>query len=219
MTDTPLSAQEVADFLRDNPQFFETHADVFAAMRVPHPHEPRAISLGERQILTLRDRNRELEWRLNELTHNATSNESITARLTQWCASLLAENDTQRLPGEITLGLARQFDLNEVALRLWRLPGLPEAGYGAPVSEDIRTFADSLATPYCGTDTEFEAASWLAAKPRSLALVALRPEAGERSVGLLVLGSDDPDRFTPDMGTSFLDLVATLASAALRRLA
>lgn len=219
MTDTPFTAQEVADFLRDNPKFFDAHADVFASLQVPHPHEPRAISLGERQILTLRERNREVEWRLNELMHNASSNESISVRLSQWCCRLLAETDPQRLPGEIALGLAQQFDLNEVGLRLWRLASQDQTGYGAPVSDDVRTFADSLKTPYCGNDTEFEAAGWLSAKPKSLALVPLRPAPDEPSMGLLVLGSDDPERFSPGMGTAFLDTVGNLASASLRRLA
>lgn len=218
MTDNALSPQQVADFLRDHPDFFTAHADVFANMHVPHPHGGGAISLGERQILMLRERNREQEWRLNELIHNANANEGISTRLTLWCARLLAETQIDRIPGEIALGLAREFDLNEVGLRLWRLAGLQESGYGEPVSEDVRTFADSLKTPYCGTDTEFEAASWLTAKPRSLALIPLRPGTDAPTVGLLVLGSDDPERFAPDMSTTFLDTVGKLASAALRRL-
>ena len=86
------------------------------------------------------------------------------------------------------------------------------------MSEDVRTFAHSLKAPYCGTDTAFEAVKWLDAAPRSLALVALRLETDGPSVGLLVLGSDDPARFSPEMGTDFLDRIALLASAALRRL-
>jgi uncharacterized protein YigA (DUF484 family) len=218
MTDTALSPQQVADFLRDNPDFFATHADVFATMKVPHPHGAGAISLGERQILTLRERNREQEWRLNELVHNANANEGISTRLARWCARLLAETQIDLIPGEIALGLAREFDLNEVGLRLWGLPDLPDGGYGEAVSEDVRTFADSLKSPYCGTDTEFEAAGWLSAKPRSLALIPLRPLPEASTVGLLVLGSNDPERFTPDMATTFLDTVGKLASAALRRL-
>ncbi|KAG1399889.1 hypothetical protein G6F57_021567 [Rhizopus arrhizus] len=94
-------------------------------MQVPHPHGSRAISLGERQILTLRERNRELEWRLNELVRNATANESIGTHVAKWCSRLLSENDAQRVPGEIALGLAEQFELNHVALRLWNLSELP----------------------------------------------------------------------------------------------
>ncbi len=218
MTDTAFTAQDIAAFLQDHPRFFDEHADVFATMQVPHPHGSRAISLGERQILTLRERNRELEWRLNELVRNATANESIGSHLAKWCSRLLSENDAQRVPGEIALGLAEQFELNHVALRLWNLSDLAPTGYGEPTSQDVRTFTDSLKTPYCGTDTDFEAAGWLDSKPKSLALVPLRLEADGPAVGLLVLGSDDPERFTPEMGTTFLESIGQLASAALHRL-
>nr|WP_156414433.1 DUF484 family protein [Bordetella sp. N] len=219
MTDNTLSAEQVADFLRDNNDFFTTHADLFATLPVPHPHGGRTISLGERQIFTLRERIREFEWRLNDLISNASLNEDISTKLKQWSCRLLGETEIQRLPGEIALGLAQQFDLNEVGLRLWRLEQLPETGYGAPVSEDVRTFTDTLKVPYCGTDTEFEAVKWLTATPRSLALIPLRPAPDEPSIGLLVLGSDDPERFSADKGTTFLETVSSLASATLRRLA
>ncbi|CAB3883383.1 hypothetical protein LMG26858_03347 [Achromobacter anxifer] len=218
MTDTAFTAQDIAAFLQENPGFFDDHADVFATLQVPHPHGSRAISLGERQILTLRERNRELEWRLNELVRNATANESIGTHVAKWCCRLLSEGDPQHVPGEIALGLAEQFELNHVALRLWDLSELPATGYGEPVTQDVRTFTDSLKTPYCGTDTEFEAAGWLDAKPKSLALVPLRLEADGPAVGLLVLGSDDAERFTPEMGTTFLESIGQLASAALHRL-
>ena len=141
MTDTAFTAQDIATFLQEHPGFFDQHADVFATLQVPHPHGSRAISLGERQILTLRERNRELEWRLNELVRNATANETIGGHVAKWCCRLLSENDPQLVPGEIALGLAEQFDINHVALRLWNLPELPETGYGEPVTQDVRTLS------------------------------------------------------------------------------
>ncbi|WP_019937226.1 DUF484 family protein [Bordetella sp. FB-8] len=214
------SAQDIADFLAQYPAFFEEHADVFTALRVPHPHSGQTVSLAERQIFTLRERNRELEWRINELARNAAANETIADRLAQWCAGLVSQTNPQHLPGAITLGLAEQFKIEHAALRLWNLPGLAaDSGYAAGVSEDLRTFADSLKAPYCGNDTGFEAVSWLDAKPQSLALIALRPAEDPSSIGLLLLGSDDPARFDPDMGTMFLDTIARLSCAALKRLA
>ena len=213
----PLSAQEVATFLQENPEFMVEHADVFSTLEVPHPHQARAISLGERQIMTLRDRLRDFEFRFAQLVRNAALNEITTSKLIDWCARMLAEQSPLRLPGEITLGLAEHFNLQEIGLRLWGLD-LPAEGVGDPVPDDVRVFADSLAAPYCGTDTQFAAAAWLAAKPASLAIVALRNGPKEPAFGLLVLGSDDPDRFAPEMGTAFLETVARLASAALQRL-
>jgi uncharacterized protein len=218
MTDTTLFAQFVADFLRDNPNFFTEHGGIFASLHIPNPHGTRAISLSERQILTLRERNRVLEWQLSELARNASSNENIGARVSQWCCRLLAETDTQALPDAIVQGLAEQFKLEHVGLRLWNLSHQPESGYGEAVSPDVRTFADSLKTPYCGNDSNFEAVSWLSSKPQSLALIALRLHDDGPSVGLLVLGWDDAQRFAPDNGTEFLQSIGKIASACLHRL-
>jgi len=218
MTETTISAQYIANFLRENPAFFSEHAEVFSTLHVPNPHGSRAISLGERQILTLRERNRMLERHLSELTHNALSNESIGERISQWCCRLLSETDPRQLPQTLTQGLREQFKLEQVALRLWNLSELPETGYSVAVSPDVRTFADSLKTPYCGSDTGFEAVGWLDTPPQSLALIALRLDNQAPSIGLLVLGSDNPERFNPELGTEFLQSIGRLASAALQRL-
>lgn len=218
MTEASLSPQTVADFLSGNPNFFIEHPEVFAGLRVPNPHAGQAISLSERQVLTLRERTRELEWQLAELVHNARRNETIAQSLTQWTERLLGEAHAEHLPGAIALGLADTCNLDAVALRLWGLADLPEVGYGEPVSEDIRTFADSLKIPFCGRNTEFAAASWLPEKPASLALIALRLAPDAPSIGLLVLGSKDPARFDPDKGVTFLETIGRLAQAALARL-
>jgi len=75
--DTPnsLSAVEVAQFLKANPDFFDAHADVFSKLMVPHPHQSRAISLGERQIMLLRERGKKTERQLATLVANARGNE------------------------------------------------------------------------------------------------------------------------------------------------
>ena len=212
-----MTAQHVAKFLQENPDFFVEYSDLFSTLEVPHPHQSRAISLGERQIMTLRDRLRDFEFRLADLVRNAAFNESTTGKLNQWCARMLSETSTIRLPGEVALGLAEHFNLQEVALRVWGLD-LPEEGVGAPVDEALHTYANALTHPFVGTDTSLTPVSWLSAKPASLAILALRSAAHEPAFGLLVLGSDDAERFNPEMGTAFLETVATLASAALCRL-
>ena len=212
-----LTAHNVAKFLQENPDFFAQNAELFSTLQVPHPHQAHAISLGERQILILRERVREFEFRLAELVRNASLNETTTRRLNIWCARMLAEQSSLRLPGEVALGLAEQFNLQEVALRVWGLD-LPAEGVGAPVDEAIHSYANGLHTPYVGKDTELAPAAWLNAKPASLAIIPLRATEGAPAFGLLVLGSDDAQRFTPEMGTSFLETVSQLASAALSRL-
>ncbi|TSH90066.1 DUF484 family protein [Verticiella sediminum] len=213
----PLDAQAVADYLRENPEFFDQHAAVFAEMRVPHPYEGRAISLGERQILTLRERMHALERKLGSLTHHANDNQRIVLGMREWSVALLAESDAQALPALVSDGLAKAFDLPQVALRLWQCPAHREPAEAEPVSDDIRLFAASLKKPYCGPDNGVAATAWLGFKPASLALIPVRTPRGQ-TFGLMVLGSDDPGRFSPDMGTDFLEHIGALAGAALSRL-
>ena len=214
MTDT---VHTIAKFLQENPDFFTQHADLFSTLEVPHPHQTRTISLGERQILTLRERLRDFEFRLAELVRNGSSNEVTTTKLNLWCARMLAEQSPLRLPGEVALGLAEQFNLQEVALRVWGLD-VPAEGVGAAVDASVHDFANTLAAPYCGANTDFTAVGWLHKKPASLAMLSLRARPNEPAFGLMVLGSDDPERFASDMGTTFLQTVSNLASAALSRL-
>jgi len=216
MGNTTFSAQDIADFLHQHPTFLEQHADVFAELRVPHPYAGRAISLGERQILTLRAKIKELEWRLSGLIHQARGNENISNTLTAWCTQMLAEADATQLPRHVVQSLSKLFDLPAVALRLWDLPHLPEGEFTADITPDARAFAARLNAPVCGPAADQPVTAWLPKPSASLAIVPLTHQ--DARVGLLVLGSDDPERFTPDMGTAFLSMLGELTAAALSRL-
>lgn len=219
MTTPSLSAQDVARFLQKNPEFFSEHASVFADLTVPHPHQTRAISLGERQILTLRARTRDLEWQLAGLIQNATGNERISKLLIDWCAGLLAEKDPSRLPDVMIQGLSRLFGLPDIGLRLWGLPdNAVPAQFTQDVSDILRHDTQERSKPFCGPAGNHEATSWLDNAPESMALIPLSAGTPPRTLGLLVLGSPDPERFTEDMGTEFLETIATLAGASLSRL-
>lgn len=219
MTATPISAEDVAHFLQENSDFFTDHASLFADLRVPHPHQAHAISLGERQILTLRARARDLEWQLSGLIHNATGNERISKLLIDWCADLLAENDAHRLPELVVQGLSRLFELPDIALRVWGVSGIvANSDFAQEVSPAIQQETDERDTPYCGPPNDHEAISWLTETPASLALLPLKVGTPPQTIGLLVLGSPDDARFTEDMGTDFLETIARLTSASLSRL-
>jgi len=56
-----MKSEEIAQYLQDHPQFFEEHAELMSHMVIPHPHGGRTISITERQMLSLRDKNKQLE--------------------------------------------------------------------------------------------------------------------------------------------------------------
>lgn len=216
MTQPTPTPEDIARFLQANPDFFQQHAAVFAELQVPHPHETRAISLGERQILTLRNRCKELEWKLAGLLHNASGNERISQQLMQWCCDMLAEDDGQALPALIVERLREIFELPSVVLRLWDKEG--PAPFVQDVGDAVKQHAAALAAPYCGPAQDSPSSEWLPGATQSLACIALRPEGGRNAFGMLVLGSEDAARFTTDMSTDFLATIGRLASAGLQRL-
>jgi len=218
MSAASFSAEDIALFLKEHPEFFQDHADIFSNLRVPHPDQARAISLGERQIMTLRARTKELEWKLAGMVNNASGNEKIGKSVHAWCCRMLAEPDAAQVPAHIVRSLGDLFDLPTLALRLWNLPAMADSEFAQDVTDSIRKYARGLTQPYCGPLADQEAAGWLGLEPASLAIVALRPAAADEPFGLLVLGSTDADRFTQDMGTAFLASIGDLASASLSRL-
>ncbi|MCM5571662.1 DUF484 family protein [Burkholderiaceae bacterium FT117] len=223
MTDTAIGADEVARYLHDHPEFFEQHAELLGTITLPHPHGGRAISLQERQLEVLRERHRLLELKLAELIRIGEENDAIGARLQKWTRQLLLAGDPDQLPDLVVDGLGTIFSVPQVALRLW---GLRDQWAGLecaqPVPVDVITLTNSMTQPFCGPNSDFQAATWLpdgGRETRSIALLPLRKGVDPKAFGLLVLGSADPDRFRSGMGTAYLERIGEMASAALSRLA
>lgn len=212
-----IQADDVARYLQNNPKFFEDYAELLAHLYIPHPHGGRTISITERQILTLRDKGKALEAKLAELIRFGEDNDAISARVHRLSLALFAAKDFDQAAQALEFHLHDDFAVPHVALRLWALPALDRPAFD-PVSEQTRTSAAGLAYPYCGPAASQEAMQWFgeeAQHVRSLAIVALRGDT--ETIGMLALGSEDPQRFYPDMGTIYLVRIGELAAAALLR--
>lgn len=213
-----LDSDTVADYLSATPSFFEEHSELLSKIKLTSPLAGRTVSLQERQMEVLREKIKALESRLGELIHFAQENDAITQKFLGWSRSLLLARNDVDLPHTLTSGLKTIFALPQATLRVW---GVAEAfghtWFAEAVSEDARLFVNGLATPYCGPNHDFEAASWLedAAGVKSIAMLPLRAGAAPEAFGLLVLGSADPQRFAEDMATDFLSRISETASAAL----
>jgi uncharacterized protein len=158
-----MNDREVAEYLLANPEFFVEHAEALATIRLANPHGKAAVSLQERQMEMLRDKNKHLERRLAELLRYGHENDSIASKFNRWTIRVMAERDPYALPRTIASGLRDIFDVPQAALRVWDVAEpYAQAEFARHVSEEVRIFAGSLSTPYCGANTGFEAAQWLA---------------------------------------------------------
>lgn len=213
-----LDSNAVADFLIDNPHFFEEHSELLARVKLTSPVAGRAVSLQERQMEVLREKNKALELRLADLLRIGQENDAITQKFLAWTRSLLLARNDVDLPHTLINGLETIFSVPHATLRIWGVAeDFAHTWFAAEVSEDARLFCNSLTAPYCGPNQDFEAASWIdeAESIRSIAMLPLRRGEGEPAFGLLVLGSPDAQRFSADMGTDFLAKIGETASAAM----
>ena len=90
-----MTPEAVANYLKQHPEFFEEHADFLADMVIPHPHGGRAISISERQILSLREKGKQLEGKLRELIDFGEENDAIGDKVQRLTLALIAARDTE----------------------------------------------------------------------------------------------------------------------------
>lgn len=202
-----MRAEDVAQYLQNNPQFFDAYADMLAEIVIPHPYGGRTISLSERQMLTLRTNNKELEKRLREMMEFGKENDALQDKVHQFTLTLFGAHDLISLPDVIARNLREIFVVPHVALHVWK---------GLPPSAEVLAFTDQQQKPVCAHHALHDTLGWFgesAAHLHSFAYLPLR--AGEQSIGLLILASEDAKRFYPEMGTLFLQRIAEIVSSAL----
>jgi len=215
--DVRVRANDVAEYLKKNPKFFEDYADVIAEIFVPHPHGGHAIPIAERQILTLREKNNELEAKFRELVAYGTQNDQIGEKLHRSTLALFAAPDLETSLAVLYHSLKEDFGVPQVAARLWGK--VPERSYLpelAATTTEIREYADQLGQPYCGPVAPFESREWFE-DGDVLQSFAFMPLRTAHTFGLLALGSPDAQRFHAAMGTLYQTRLAELASVATAR--
>lgn len=181
---------------------------MLASIVVPHPHGGRTISLVERQQLALRDKNKALEKKLGELLAFGKENDEVQAKVHQFACELFAARDRAAVLESILHQMRDRFAVPHAVIHVWE---------ETPPSAEMLTFADETPQPVCMHRAMYDSGAWFgesASHLRSFAYIPLRGEEG--SIGLLILASEDQQRFYPEMGTLFLQRIGELASAALR---
>lgn len=241
---TSVNAAQIAAHLAAHPDFFLDHPELLASITVPHPQNGQAVSLLERQSQIQRQRIHQLENHVAELRRHGSDNDVLVNKLVVWARALLGAADARTLPDIAVEKMKQIFNVPYAALRVWEVDAAYQnEPWAEPVNDDIKRLARSMHAPFAGANAGFEAAIWMhpnVATIRSLALMPLRLErrvesdlpdlleelgqatstepAATLPFGLLVLGSDERDRFQTSMGTEFLTRFADLAAEALGRL-
>jgi uncharacterized protein YigA (DUF484 family) len=212
-----VTTEQVAEFLKQNPSFFEQHVDILVGLTLPHPHGGRAVSIGERQLVAVREKNRLVEDKLRELIRFGEENDAIGEKVHCLACRLIEAVSLEAAFDTLYLDLLDHFAVPHVAVRLWNIAETGDAPEFTPVAAELRQFVAQMTAPYCGHHAVYETQSWFGEAAAHLKSFAILPLKREAAFGVVVLASEDPQRFYPEMGTLHLGRIGALASATLGR--
>lgn len=223
IAETELTEDGISDYLKANPEFFERHSGLLNSLKLPHDAGGAAVSLVERQVLVLRQKNLKLESKLKELLDVARSNDALATRIHSLAMLMLAAPDQAGVIQVLEEQLRVSFSADHAVLVVFETPeGNPEPGrFLRVVARDdaaIASFGTFLQAnaPRCGQVRDAQRDYLFGAGNVEVGSVALVP-LGERSdLGFLAIGSRDSDHFHPGKSIDFLSRLGGLVSCALR---
>jgi uncharacterized protein YigA (DUF484 family) len=217
----------VAEYLQAHPDFFERNGALLAKLRLPHMRDTGStVSLVERQVEVLRERNRALEGKLKELVDVARSNDALADRIHRLSQRLIRAHGLLPTINAVATSLREDFDAMHPVLVLFMEEAKPleeSAGRflraGDPASAEIKSFESLLQAgkPRCGQIRDAQRDYLFGKDTIEIGSVALAPLGPKGSLGLLAIGASDAERFHPGMSTEFLSRIGELATDALMR--
>ncbi|MBX3700143.1 MAG: DUF484 family protein [Dokdonella sp.] len=225
-----LSAMDVAGYLRRHPDFLSAFPDIALALQLPR-EQGKAASLASYQLDVLRDKNRELGRRLHELVEIAHENEALMVRVHTLTLALMRARSLPETATAVVAALAEDFRDPPaytgaapgaslfVRLVLFRAdPDLPAADWliAEPAGSVAFPAFDEFfkrGEPLCGRLQQDKLDALFGARAEQVQSAVLLPIG----VGMLAIGSTDPNRFHPGMGTVFLKLIGEAISTAVAR--
>lgn len=213
-----LDSESVAAYLRQHPEFFVDHEELIPELRIPHqPGE--AVSLVERQVKLLRERNIEMRHRLSQLMDVARDNDRLFDKTRRLVLNLLDANTLEEVVGAIEDSLRHEFQVPFVSLILFSDSTLP-VGRSVSSAEAHQAIGGLLVAgkTICGVlrahELEFLFGAEEGAKVGSAAVVSLNHQGQH---GLLAIGSPDPQHYKSSLGTLFLSYIAEVLARVLPR--
>jgi uncharacterized protein YigA (DUF484 family) len=212
----------VVDYLQRHPDFFERHGQLLLGLRLPHRAGGASISLVERQVAMLRQRNGQLERQFKDLVAVAKQNDALAEKIHQLCLKLMGASSVRVRLEQLETSLREDFAAERAVLVLFpgAAPGADREGFVKRLAvddDDVRPFAAYVrgGKARCGPlrDRQKNIFDHNADTVSSAAFV---PLGDQGNLGFLLIGSQDPDHFHPGKRLDFLTRLGELLSSALR---
>lgn len=212
-----FTPDRVAGYLRRNPGFLADFPDLALALVMPRD-TGTATSLTHYQLEILREKNRAMSERLRDLVTVAEENQTLVGRVHQLALRFLRAQDFRETVLAIAASMREDFHTDLVRVCL---TGMPRIGLDEPWLIEVENDAESLTKfdevrargePLCGRLRAEKLDFLFGDLASEVASTVVLPFG---SAGFLGIGSADPNRFHPGMGTVFLRQIGELIETAL----
>lgn len=223
--DDTLSEQAVHDYLATHRDFFERNPRLLSSLNLPHS-SGGAVSLVERQISVLRQKDLKLERQLRDLISVARANDVLAAKIHELTLQLLAAADLSASVFALEEAMRSGFGADQSVLVIF---GDPEAfsdidagrffrvlNRKDPLLKPFSTFLNGSG-PRCGKIRDTQREFLFHNDAEEIGSAALVPIGKGAEIGFLAVGSTDSDRFHPGMSIDFLTRLGDLIAGALKR--
>jgi len=224
-TGTPgMNDASVADYLEAHPEFFERNPALLQRLRLPDARgSGTTVSLLEKQVDVLRDRNRQVERKLAEFIDVARGNDVLADRIHRLTTRLVHARGLGRVIDAVEASMREDFDVQRCILVLFREDEALAARESPFIrltrrdSADIRSFESLFAAdrPRCGQVRDSQRDYLFGEGAVDIGSVALVPLGPGGTLGLMACGAADSQRFNPTVSTDFLARIGELIAAAL----
>lgn len=211
-------AQAIAAYLRDHPEFFVEHEELLSTLRIPHQRGD-TVSLVERQLKLLRDRNIEMRHRLSQLMDVARDNDRLFDKTRRLILVLMDANSLEEIVIAVEDSLRNEFQVPFVSLILFSDNPM-SVGRWVSTAEAQKAIGGLISgeKTFCGALREHELTFLYGAEQGaqvgSSAVIALTHQGLH---GVLAIGSRDPQYYKSSVGTLFLSYIAEVLGRVLPR--
>ncbi|MCL6272164.1 DUF484 family protein [Sansalvadorimonas sp. 2012CJ34-2] len=213
-----LTDEQVEIYLAANPDFFCTRDDLLGQLKIPHKRGD-TISLVERQVALLRERNESLRERLNDLLSIARDNDRLFERTKRLVLAVMEAETLDEITDAVEDSLSHDFAIDYVSQVLIA---------DSPISSRLPCHSKEVVGSKIGMDEFLESNHAMGGKLRDRELKFLFPENYKMvhsaavvplyfngALGLLAVGSRKEDDFRVGSGTLFLSFIAEVVARAL----
>jgi uncharacterized protein YigA (DUF484 family) len=220
-----LTDEAVREFLKDNGDFLQRNPDLLDHLHVSHA-SGSAVSLVEKQVSVLRERNVDIRHRLNTLTANARENDKLFEQTRGLVVKLLEADSVAQLYRVFMESMQSDFDVEFASMILFG-EEWDESACRVDSLENAKSHIGALMSgrkAICGAlrkeEFNYLFASTTAGAPfQQGGSAAVMPLTDSVPVGLIAVGSADANRYSVDMGMLFLSHIAEVILRLLPRLA